>query len=157
MIVRRGGKPGAGRVEVAREQFPKGGGCVEGCNAARAVERVADVVEPENFAVRGVEERDAETAEVEGAVGNAAGVAFGLAQYVLRAQCDLLGLDNAEQLADGEGVVSRAVGGRKLREGVVRVSPQRAMRVERSDHPAARRKLRVDPFLAGCPFGLRRR
>ena len=56
----------AGRLGVAGEQFPEGVRRVETGNPARAALRVAGVVVPEDLAVRGIEERDAEAVEVQG-------------------------------------------------------------------------------------------
>ena len=52
--------------ENAGHQLREGGGRVEGGDAAGAVEGVAGVAEPEDFAIGGVEEGDVEAVEVEG-------------------------------------------------------------------------------------------
>ena len=64
MIVRSLEQCLAGRLDVAGEQLLKGVGRVEAGNPARAALRVADVVIPEDLAVRGIEEGDAEAVEV---------------------------------------------------------------------------------------------
>src|SRR6516165_925091 len=98
---------------------------------------MADVVEPEDFAVGGVKEGHAEAVEIEGAASDTAGVAFGLGEDVLGSEGDLLGLDDTEGLpGDAEGVVGGAVGRVKLGEGVGGVVGRWRGWVEGSNGPA---------------------
>src|ERR1035437_9165707 len=84
----------AGGVEVAAEGVTRGGRGVKVRNAAGAVQPVADVVEPDDLAVGGVEERNPVVVDVDRAFRGALRVALGLGQDVLRAEGDLLGLDD---------------------------------------------------------------
>ncbi len=63
MRVRRGAEASAGGVEVEREHFLQGRRGVEQRDAAGTIERAADIVEPNHFAVAGIEKRDAEIAK----------------------------------------------------------------------------------------------
>ena len=83
-------------------------------DAAGSVQVVTNVLEPEDLAVGGVEERGAVAVEVAGAHAGVepAGVALGLGQDVLRAEGDLLGLDDArDAVSQPKGVVRGAVRG----------------------------------------------
>lgn len=84
--------------------FAQGGGGVELGDLAGAVEFVADVVVPDDFAVGGVVEG--------GGLGESLGVALGLGEDVLGAEGEFLGFDGGDDLAvEAEGVVGGAVGG----------------------------------------------
>lgn len=71
-----------------------------------AIQAVANIVMPDDFAVSGIEKRYPATAEIERIDGCAPRVAFGLGQNVLRAEGEFLGCNNAEQPAtDAQGVI----------------------------------------------------
>ncbi len=153
MVVGRG-EPRAGGVEVAAEHFLKGGRSVKGGDAPRGVERMPHIVEPEDLAVRGVEEGDVQAAEVEWGAGHAAGVTLGLAQDVLWPQRDLLGLDDAEGAAgDEKGVIGGAVVGWEFGPGVASESGGVLALVERGYRPTGRCQQGVNAFHSRGRFG----
>ena len=92
--------------------------------------------------------------EVEGAIGDAAGIALCLHQNILRAETDLLGLDNAQQLPGGnQSIVGRAIVGGVFGEGVVCVAAQGLGGVKGGDLPALGLQHRVDALPARPIFG----
>ncbi len=156
------------RRAVTVQQLAEGGRRVEGGHPAGAVQRVTDVVEPDDLAVGGVKERDPEPLPVVDRVGHeTAGVALRLRQHALGTEGDLLGLHHAERLvAIPQGVVSWP--GRCLELGHRRLVPVVGQGLggdEWHDAPARRFELRVDPLtpglalklgthLAVCPFSV---
>ena len=121
---------------------------MEGLDLPRAVQLVADVMEPDHLAVRGVEERAADAVEVEAAVVEPASVALGLGEDVLGADRQLLGFDDADgPVVEPEGVVGRTVG-RLLLFG-----PEGGAGLSLPARPAGRVEQGVDPPLPGEPLG----
>ncbi len=59
-------EPAAGLLEIAGEHKDQGSRGMETGNAAGAVERVADVVEPEDFAIGGIQEGHVEARKSQG-------------------------------------------------------------------------------------------
>src|SRR3972149_9307855 len=79
-------------------------------NAARTVERLADVVVPDYFTVSRVKERDTIAVKVEWTIRDTPGIPFCLGEHILRAEGELLGLDDSQNLTiDTQGVISRAI------------------------------------------------
>ena len=86
MLIRGGEQFVNVRLEVPRKAFfERERGWVVG-HLPRPFKRVPNVVEPNDCAVRGVQERHAELAVVKGIGCGALGVALSLSQYVLRSQ-----------------------------------------------------------------------
>jgi len=149
------GQARAGGVAVALELLPQGVGRVEVGDPAGAALPVPHVVVPEDLAVRRVEEGHPVAVEVEGARRDAARVALRLRQGVLRAEGELLGLDDAQDAAvHHEGVIGGAVCGGIFLDGERHARIAGAGRVETHDLPAGRPEARVAP-LPCPPFAVR--
>ena len=89
--------------------------CVEIADWAGNTLLLPGVQIPDDFAVGGVKERNAEAVPVSRPLRCAGRVALGLFQHVLRIHRDFLGFDDAEQNSvDEQGVVGGAVGSGKL-------------------------------------------
>ena len=145
-VVGHRAQPRAVGVDVALEHLAKGARRVEGRDAARAVQRVANVVEPDDLAVGRVQERAAQAGEVVGAPVDAAGVPLGLGEDVLGPHGHLLRLDDADDvLVEPERVVGWAV--RRL----FLLGPARLTAVQT---PPDGIELRIDAPFAGLPLAL---
>jgi len=80
---------------------------------------------PDHLTIGCVEERDADTIEVERRIGDPAGIPLGLHENTLRPQRDFLRLDDTKDCAvDTEGVIGRAVLGGVLLDGTSIVSTE---------------------------------
>ena len=116
---------------------------------------IARVEEPDDLAVRGIEERNPQAVPEPGTVRGPGGIALGLLQHVLGIDPDLLGLDDPQQLPVHEKrVVRRAVLGRVLRHGdPVELAGIQAL-PERHDLPRRPHvaQPRIDPLLPCLPF-----
>ena len=146
-------EPVAGRAQVASQHFLQGRRRVERRHAPGTVQRVADIVEPEDFAVGRVQERHPEAAKVERAVPDALRVPLRLGQHVLRPQGHTFPFDDPQRPAcDEQPVISRPVGGRELGDGVIRVGDKGPVRVVRYDFPALLDQLRIDPSAPSFAF-----
>ncbi len=139
-------------VEVAGQHLVQSLGRVESGDSPGAVQLVADVVEPDLLAVGRVQERHAELALVPRLLIDALRVALSLGQDALRAERQLLGLDDAEGTpAIAERVVSRAVGGLELLDS----RPLVLTRIRAAEWhyvPPGLPEPGVDSFLPGCAF-----
>ena len=124
------------------------GGGVEAGDFVRGVQRVADVVVPDDLAVGGVKKWNAERAGGDGGLGDAFGVALGLEKNVLRTDGELLGFHDADdEAAAAEGVVGRPIGGVEFLDGAVLPGRKRQAGREPVDLPAGGAELAVDDAL----------
>ncbi len=133
------GKKRIGRgLKIAPQEFAERFGSVKTRYLMRTVQGMTHVVVPDDFAVRGIEERDSEAIEVKGARREAPRVSIGLRQNLLWAKRQLLGLDYTEDLTThAEGVISRAAFGREFFDRAIFVVAQGAVRLEGSNAPAS--------------------
>ena len=115
------------------------------------------IEKPDEFAIRGKEERDAITIPVARAVEGAGRIALGLLQHILRIHRHLLGFIDAEEFAvDEKTIVRRAVGGGNLGDGVASEFGGIEAVVPGDDLPRGieRAQFRVNPLFPGQPFSL---
>jgi hypothetical protein len=77
---------GARSIEVAGEQLLQGGTRVELGDPTRSIQRMANILEPDDLAVGRVEERAPEPVEAVGAASQTGCVPLRLCQDVLRAE-----------------------------------------------------------------------
>src|SRR4051812_9674760 len=89
---------GEGRDRIVPEQLAQRGRRVEARDFPRALLPVSAVVNPNQLAVRGVQERRTEAAEVEPGWRQRPCVPLGLRQYASRADRNALRLDDADDL-----------------------------------------------------------
>ena len=142
-------------VEIVLEEFGEGGGGVEGGDFAGGVEGAANVVVPDDFAVGGVEEGDAEGPGSVGGLGEAFGIAFGLQEDVLGAEAEFFGFDDAEEMAvAAEDIVGGAIGGFEFFDGGVGVAGKIFNLAKGEDFPAGGAQFSVDYALSREPFGI---
>lgn len=138
---------------IAGKHLSQGSGSVELGDLTGPAERVADVVEPRDLAVRGKEERHVVTPEIQGVGAGASGIPFGLSENVLRAQRELLGLyDTQHSAVPHERVICRAVFSGIFPDGAAVAGTQWTMLIICDDLPARRRQLRVNKLPAGLPL-----
>ncbi len=145
-------------VYVARQEFPKSLRRVERGDLMRPIEWVADVMMPGDFAVRGIQERHTESAEIKGARLQSARISLGLQQNFLRTERQLLRFHNPKNLAVGtEGVIRRACLGGIFFNGTVAVYAEGAVGFEGNNSPTCRSELEVNDVLSSQVFRFGRR
>ena len=148
-------KPRASGVEVALQQLPERVGRVEPGDRPRRVQLVPNVVEPGDFAVGRVQERNAEATEIEAALREATGVALRLDENILRAEAELLGLDDPQDVAvRTQRVVCRALVGWVFLQGVVLIETRRPHRTLSNKVPTRIGETLVNSTLSGLPLRL---
>lgn len=103
------------------KEFPESGGRVKGGYFAGATQWIANVLKPDDLAVRGIQEGHPKSLSI---LGNRLAyplrVPRSLCEHVLRADGHSLGLNHPFHLAvDNECVVGRTVVGRKLGDRLV--------------------------------------
>ena len=148
-------QPFPGRIQVAAEELLQRVRHVEVTQVAGHPLGIARVEEPDDLAVRGIEERNPQAIPEPGPVRGPGGIALGLLQHVLGIDPDLLGLDDPQQLPVHEKrVVGRPVCGRVLRHrdpmelAGIQALPERDD-LPRRPHVA---QPRIDPLLPCLPF-----
>ena len=108
---------------------------------------------PDNLAIRGIKERDAEDTSADSRLSDAFGVALCLKKNVLRTETEFLRFDHSEDTAvTAERVVRRAIAGFELLNGGVG-KPEVFGFFERNDFPASRPQSPINNPLSGKPFG----
>ena len=126
---------------------------VEVRDLPRTVQIAADIMVPDHFAVRGIEKRSAKAAKNNRARRDPTRVPISLAQYVLRAEAELLCFNDPENLTCcANRVIGRAMVGRIFLNGAAIEFRKRGVRCERHHAPAGRAEARVDKLLAREPF-----
>src|SRR5439155_7488386 len=124
-------------------------------NRARTVQIVADVMEPQHFAIRRVQKWDMKSIEVERIRGCAARVSLRLNENVLWAKTQLLGFyDGQDATVRYQHIIGGAVIGGVFLGGVIAIRGHRPSRVEGNDLPALRFQPPVNSPLASfrLPF-----
>ena len=126
----------ARRLHVVSEALGKGFGRVEASDHARAVHPIPHIAVPDRLAVRGVEERDSEAVEIEGAIFEPMRVALRLGQHAHRPYPRPLRLDHTHNPASNAKHVVRRPGlCRVLLDSAAVVAGERRTHVEWHDMP----------------------
>jgi hypothetical protein len=112
-------QPLAGIAQIQRQHGFHGRARVEIADGARNRLIGAHVEVPDDFAIRGVEERDVIAIPVAGTIQRAFGIALGLLQHILRINRDLFGFEDAEKYpVYKQRIIRRAIIGGKFSDRV---------------------------------------
>ena len=153
VLVRIGGEPCATSGQIDGQQFAQGFGGVEVGDFSRDVFGVTNVVKVDHFAVGRIEERDAITVEVEWAIGETFGVAFGLGECPFGTDRQFFGFDDPDDLTAGdEGIICRAACGGEFFDRMIGKGAQIEINMKRLDDPAGSGEVGVDAAFASLRF-----